>query len=284
MSKNLHSYIFLVLFTFLSGCATTVDNKDPMEGYNRAIYAFNETVDDFVAEPVAKGYLAITPDIVVKGVNNFFNNIRDVITVFNDLLQLKLEHAANDSGRVLVNSTIGLLGFVDVHSMNGGDRRKEDFGQTLAFYGWKNSSYFVLPILGPSTIRDSGGILVDTLFFDPISYINNDVALRNALRIAQFIDARAELLNASAILDQAALDPYAFQRDSYLQYREKLINDGVTDPSDEYYEDYNMLGKNKPDANEDLSKINDYEFYLSDDLEDSAEIESTDKITKTIKK
>ena len=197
---------------------------------------------------------------------------------------MKLEHAANDSGRVLVNSTIGLLGFVDVHSMNGGDRRKEDFGQTLAFYGWKNSSYFVLPILGPSTIRDSGGILVDTLFFDPISYINNDVALRNALRIAQFIDARAELLNASAILDQAALDPYAVQRDSYLQYREKLINDGVTDPSDEYYEDYNMLGKNKPDANEDLSKINDYEFYLSDDLEDSAEIESTDKITKTIKK
>ena len=281
MRNKIYTYTFLIFFGLLSGCAT-VDNKDPMEGYNRAIYSFNEVVDDFVAEPVARGYLAVTPDIVVKGVNNFFNNIRDVITFINDLLQFKGEHAANDGGRVLVNTTVGLLGFIDVHSMNGGERRKEDFGQTLAFYGWENSAYFVLPILGPSTVRDAGGILVDTLFFDPISYINNDVAFRNALRIAQFIDARAELLNATAILDQAALDPYAFQRDSYLQYRERLINDGKTDPSDEYFEDYNILGKNTPDATEDLTQLNEYDFYLTDDTVDTVEINSADKVSQSL--
>ncbi|MEL0104470.1 MAG: VacJ family lipoprotein, partial [Methylophilaceae bacterium] len=171
--------IFISLVVILTACASTPENKDPMEGYNRAIYSFNEVVDDYVAKPVAKGYLFVMPEMGVKGVNNFFNNIRDFITVVNDILQMKFNHAANDAGRVITNTTVGLLGFIDVHSMNGGERRKEDFGQTLAHYGWENSAYFVLPVIGPSTVRDTGGLLVDSLFFDPISYIN-DVRFRNA--------------------------------------------------------------------------------------------------------
>ena len=260
MIKKLYSYLFIILFGLLTGCAT-VDDKDPMEGYNRAIFAFNETADEYVAEPVAKAYVAVTPEPVVKGINNFFNNIRDFITFINDILQLKGEHAINDGGRVVVNTTIGLLGFIDVHSMNGGERRKEDFGQTLAFYGWENSAYFVLPLLGPSTLRDTGGLLVDSLFFDPISYIEN-VRVRNAIRVVQFIDARAELLNATAILDEAALDPYAFQRDSYLQYRERLIND---EEEQDLYEDYNMLSKQGNGESEDSTNLSEYELYLSDE-------------------
>jgi len=264
----------LFLAVFLTACASTTENKDPMEGYNRAIYSFNEVVDDYVAKPVAKGYLFIMPEVGVKGVNNFFNNIRDFITVVNDILQMKFNNAANDAGRVITNTTVGLLGFIDVHSMNGGERRKEDFGQTLAHYGWENSAYFVLPVIGPSTIRDTGGLLVDSLFFDPISYIN-DVRFRNALRIVQFIDLRAELLNTTSILNQAALDPYAFQRDAYLQYRERLIND---DEIDEAYENYNFIdGKNSDDLI-DYPDTANYDFYLYDDI-DQVEVDTPDKIS-----
>jgi phospholipid-binding lipoprotein MlaA len=245
-----------------------------MEGYNRSIYSFNEVVDDYVGKPVAKGYLFVMPEMGVKGVNNFFNNIRDCITVVNDILQMKFNHAAHDAGRVITNTTVGLLGFIDVHSMNGGERRKEDFGQTLAHYGWENSAYFVLPIFGPSTVRDSGGLLVDSLFFDPISYIN-DVRFRNAIRIVQFIDARAELLNATSILDEAALDPYAFQRDAYLQYRERLIND---DEKDIDYDKYNFIdGKNSDDLI-DYSDTANYDFYLNEDL-DQVELDTPEKIS-----
>jgi phospholipid-binding lipoprotein MlaA len=265
----------LLLAIFLTACASTPENKDPMEGYNRAIYSFNEVVDDYVAKPVAKGYLFVMPDVAVKGVNNFFNNIRDFITVVNDILQMKFNHAANDAGRVITNTTVGLLGFIDVHSMNGGERRKEDFGQTLAHYGWENSAYFVLPVLGPSTVRDTGGLLVDSMFFDPISYIN-DVRFRNALRIVQFIDARAELLNTTAILDQAALDPYAFQRDAYLQYREKLINDNNV--SEDEYDKYNFIdGKNSDDLIHYPDTAN-YDFYLNEDI-NQVEIDAPEKIS-----
>jgi len=270
----LRKFILISLVVILTSCASTPENKDPMEGYNRAIYSFNEVVDDYVAKPVAKGYLFVMPEVGVKGVNNFFNNIRDFITVVNDILQMKFNHAANDAGRVITNTTVGLLGFIDVHSMNGGERRKEDFGQTLAHYGWENSAYFVLPVLGPSTVRDTGGLLVDSLFFDPISYIN-DVRFRNALRIVQFIDLRAELLNTTSILNQAALDPYAFQRDAYLQYRERLIND---DEINETYENYNFIdGKNSDDLI-DYPDTANYDFYLNDDI-DQVELDTPEKIS-----
>ena len=232
--------VVLVIFQ-VSGCATQA-NQDPLENFNRAIYKFNDVADGAIVKPISKGYKNIAPTFVIKGVNNFFNNIRDVVTVINELLQGKIEYAANDTGRILVNSTIGLLGFVDVHSMNGGERRKEDFGQTLGYWGVDQGAYLVLPFIGPSTTRDAVGFVTDTLAFDPISYINN-VRGRNQVRILQFIDARTELLNASAIMDEASLDPYAFQRDAYLQYREALVKDspsGEIDYTDTANSDYNF--------------------------------------------
>jgi phospholipid-binding lipoprotein MlaA len=233
--------LIIVLLIFqVAGCATHA-NKDPLESLNRAIYKFNDVADGAIIKPVSKGYRNIAPTFVVKGINNFFNNIRDVVTVINELLQGKIEYAANDTGRVLLNSTIGLLGFIDVHSISGGERRKEDFGQTLGHWGVGQGAYLVLPFIGPSTTRDAVGFVTDTLAFDPISYINN-VRGRNQVRILQFVDARTELLNASSIMDEASLDPYQFQRDAYLQYRKALINDkpsGEIDYTDSADTDYN---------------------------------------------
>ena len=242
MNMRIFKLFIVVLVIFqVSGCATHT-NQDPLESFNRAIYKFNDVADGAVIKPISKGYKNIAPTFIVKGVNNFFNNIRDVVTVINELLQGKIEYAANDAGRIFVNSTIGLLGFVDVHSMNGGERRKEDFGQTLGYWGVGQGAYLVLPFIGPSTTRDAVGFVTDTLAFDPISYINN-VRGRNQVRILQFIDARTELLNASAIMDEASLDPYAFQRDAYLQYREALVKDkpsGEIDYTDTANSDYNF--------------------------------------------
>ena len=234
-------FIVILLIFQVSGCATQA-NKDPLESFNRAIYKFNDVADGVIIKPVSKGYKNIAPKFVVKGVNNFFNNIRDVVTVINELLQGKIEYATNSTGRVLVNSTIGVLGFIDVHSISGGERRKEDFGQTLGYWGVSQGAYLVLPFVGPSTTRDAVGFVTDTLVFDPISYINN-VRGRNQVRIVQFIDARTELLNASSILDEASLDPYAFQRDAYLQYRDALVSDnpsGEIDYTDTASSDYNF--------------------------------------------
>ena len=147
-------FIIILLIFQITGCATH-QNKDPLENFNRAVYKFNDVADNAIIKPVSKGYKNIAPKFVVKGINNFFNNIRDVITIINELLQGKVEYAANDTGRVLVNSTIGLLGFVDVHSISGGERRKEDFGQTLGHWGVGQGAYLVLPFLGPSSTRDA---------------------------------------------------------------------------------------------------------------------------------
>ena len=256
--------IILLLIFQITGCATNT-NKDPLESFNRTIYKFNDVADNAIIKPVSKGYKNVAPKFVVKGINNFFNNLRDVITVINDVLQGKIEHAANDSGRVLVNSTIGVLGFIDVHSINGGERRKEDFGQTLGHWGISQGAYLVLPFIGPSTTRDAVGFITDTLAFDPISYMNN-VRARNQVRILQFIDARTELLNASSIMEEASLDPYAFQRDAYLQYRDALVND-------------------KPSGNIDYSDSadtnSDYEAYM-EELDNKLTVEETEtqKISK----
>jgi len=218
---------FLILAFFIPFVTSASEDNDPLEGMNRAIYSFNETLDGSVMKPIAKGYKAVMPNFAVKGVNNFYNNLRDIVTVANDLLQLKIVYAAHDSGRVIVNSTVGILGFIDVHSMSGGERRKEDFGQTLGHYGIGHGAYLVLPFLGPSSLRDGLGLATDTILIDPIGYVY-DVRTRNQMRVVQIVDKRAELLHASDILGGASLDPYAFQRDAYMQYREALVNDKST--------------------------------------------------------
>jgi phospholipid-binding lipoprotein MlaA len=218
--KRLISFSLLIL---LIGCATGTNPNDPYENFNRGVYQFNDTLDTTILKPVATGYKTVAPEFAQKGIDNFFNNIRDFVTTINDVLQLELNNAFNDGGRVVINSTIGVLGFIDVHSMSGGERRKEDFGTTLASYGWQESNYIVLPFLGPSSLRDGTGTAVDALFIDPLGYLN-DVRLRNQLLVLKIIDSRASLLDATNILDEASLDPYSFQRDAYIQYRNSLIN------------------------------------------------------------
>jgi len=214
----------VLLAGMLGGCATQA-NKDPLEGLNRGIYKFNDTVDKAALKPVAGAYKAVLPSPIRTGVNNFFSNLGTVVTVINDLLQFKFDKALDDSGRFVINSTFGIAGLVDWASMDGIEKRKEDFGQTLAYWGWKDSAYLVLPFFGPSTLRDTGGLVVDSAFFDPIGYVE-DPTDRNRLLLTKFVDTRASYLPGSDLLDEAALDPYSFMRDAYMQRRNSQIYDG----------------------------------------------------------
>jgi phospholipid-binding lipoprotein MlaA len=207
------------------GCATQ-QNKDPLEGLNRVVYKFNDVVDKAALKPVAQGYQAITPTPIQKGVNNFFKNIFDVVTLVNEVFQFKFKQAANTTGRVALNTTVGILGFFDVHSKIGGARTNEDFG-----------AYLVLPFLGPSSTRDGIGFLTDAYFFNPIGYINDDPAKWALIGVA-VIDKRAELMDDIDIRDKA-FDPYAYMRDSYMQNRENLVKDG-SDENDSGVKPYNI--------------------------------------------
>lgn len=211
-----------------SGCATQA-NKDPLEGMNRGIYKFNDVTDRALFKPIATAFKTIAPTPVRKGFNNFFNNLGSITTVLNDLLQLKFANAFTDAGRFIINSTFGLAGFIDVAAMDNIPNHKEDFGQTLGYWGAGNGAYLVLPFLGSSSLRDTTGLVFDTVTSDPITYTHNigQIRLHNQLRAAQFTDRRTELLDAKDIIDDASLDPYAFTRDAYLQRRESLVNDGA---------------------------------------------------------
>ena len=232
---------FLAIALILFSCLISAEEnpKDPYEGFNRGVYTFNDTIDGAILKPIAMGYNHITPDVAKKGINNFYNNIADFITAVNSFLQLDIEQGMTDTGRVIVNTTIGMLGFIDVASTNVNnytDRNKQDFGTTLARYGWRDSAYLVLPFFGPSTFRDGTGLAVDSFFIDPIGYINN-VSLRNKLYIGNIINTRAQLLDATNLMDDAAIDPYAFQRDSWLQMRDNQINGKEQIDYNEYLDD-----------------------------------------------
>ena len=220
--------VSMVFISMATGCATQT-NKDPLEGVNRGVYKFNDVTDKVIFKPIATGYKAITPTPVRKGVNNFFNNLGSITTVLNDLLQFKFAHAFTDAGRFVINSTFGVAGLIDVAGMDNIAQHKEDFGQTLGYWGAGNGAYLVLPILGPSSVRDTTGLVFDFYTTDPITYVHRggNVATSNWLRAAQFIDKRTELLDAKDLVDDASLDPYAFARDAYMQRRDSLITDGV---------------------------------------------------------
>jgi phospholipid-binding lipoprotein MlaA len=236
LNTKLLALSFILFSCFISA---EENQKDPYEGFNRGVYTFNDTIDGAILKPIAMGYNYVTPDVAKKGINNFYNNITDFITAVNSFLQLDFEQGMTDSGRVIVNTTIGIFGFIDVASTNVNnytDRNKQDFGTTLARYGWRNSAYLVLPFFGPSTIRDGTGLAVDGLFIDPIGYVN-DVRLRNRLYIGKIINTRAQLLDATNLMDDASIDPYAFQRDSWLQMRKAQI-DGKEQIDYDQYLDY----------------------------------------------
>jgi len=227
MRIKLNTKLLALSFILFSCFISAEENpKDPYEGFNRGVYTFNDTIDGAILKPIAMGYNYVTPDVAKKGINNFYNNITDFITAVNSFLQLDFEQGMTDSGRVIVNTTIGLLGFIDVASTNVNnytDRNRQDFGTTLARYGWRDSAYLVLPFFGPSTFRDGTGLAVDGLFIDPIGYVQN-VRWRNRLYIGKIINTRAQLLDATNLMDDASIDPYAFQRDSWLQMRNAQIN------------------------------------------------------------
>ena len=205
----------------------TSDN-DPLEPMNRAIFGFNEIVDDNILEPVAKGYRYVTPDPVERSVSNFFNNLGEINTIINSALQMKLDKTITSSSRLAINSTVGVLGLFDVATSLGIQREREDFGQTLGFYGISSGPYLVLPFFGPSSFRDAPGFYADVMMEKSISPVYTELhhEERQAIQATNVIDTRANLLKATKILDTAAKDKYIFLRESYLQRRAKLVTDG----------------------------------------------------------
>ena len=214
-----------LLFT---GCAGAHNPEDPLEPLNRGIYKFNDTLDKAILKPVAKGYTAVMPSFARIMVSNFFSNLDDVVVTANDLLQFKLKQGFSDGMRVFVNTTIGFFGLIDVASVGELKKHNEDFGQTLGKWGLGNGPYLVLPILGPSTMRDSAGLYVDG-YTSPMYQIR-DMRVRNQSYLAKGVSVRAGLLDQEKVLDEAMLDPYEFTRDSYLQYRKNLVYDGNPPP------------------------------------------------------
>lgn len=242
MYKKL-SYLFAscLLAMMVTGCASQA-NKDPLEGMNRGIYKFNDVADKAVLKPVATAYKTVAPTPVRIGINNFFSNLGTLTNVLNNLLQFKFANAFSEAGRFVINSTFGIAGFIDVAGMDKIPVHKEDFGQTLGYWGVGPGAYLVLPIAGPSSVRDATGWIVDSTTTDPITYTHNigQVRLHNQLRAAQFIDKRTELLDAKDLVDDASLDPYAFMRDAYLQRRASLVQDGLVPGElikDEFFDD-----------------------------------------------
>jgi len=206
-----------------STAAAKIQPADPYEGFNRSMYGFNMGLDKHFLKPIANGYKTITPDFMQAGVSNFFTNLKGINVVLNDFLQGKFDQGASDTGRFLTNSTVGLLGLFDVASELGLQNNVEDFGQTLAVWGVDQGPYLVLPLLGPTTVRDGAAIVVDKAA-NPGTYVPGT-------GIVEGINDRANAEGALNFIDEAALDPYVFTRESFLQYRKNLINDGKTDPN-----------------------------------------------------
>ena len=217
----------------LSGCATgpNANPKDPLEPMNRKIAGFNDTVDENVTQPLARGYRDYTPKFFQRGVHNFFNNLSDVRSTLNSGLQLKGKDSAESFMRVVVNTVFGIYGFFDVATEIKLQRHNEDFGQTLGYWGVGSGPYLVLPLFGPSTVRDASGFVVDTTT-DAVHTIG-DVATRNQTTAVRLVDKRAGLLDAGNLLEQASIDKYSFTRDAFLQYRRSLIYDGNPPEEDE---------------------------------------------------
>lgn len=211
---------------------TPDETYDPFERFNRAMYTFNEKLDGYVLKPVAKGYRAITPGPVRQGVSNFFGNLREPMVMINDALQGKFKAAASDLGRFLTNSTLGVLGIFDVATRFGLEKRNEDFGQTLAVWGVAEGPYLVLPLFGPSSVRDGAGLAGDYFTYPPTYMEETSTAWK--LFATDIIDARTRYLDAGDILEQAtgAADPYIFVREAYRQRRQSLTRDGEALPVD----------------------------------------------------
>lgn len=195
---------------------------DPLEGYNRAIYSFNEGLDEVILKPAANGYKTFLPEFVQAGIGNFFANIGDIWTAVNNLLQGKFEESGTDLLRLALNTTFGLGGVIDVASREGLPKHLEDFGQTLGVWGVKPGPYFVLPLFGPSTVRDALALPID--LWGDILFAQAKPVVRYTSSVVRVVDKRAAALDATNLLEEAALDKYVFTRDGHLQRRAAQVN------------------------------------------------------------
>ena len=229
----------LILSITLAGCASTTPApaSDPWTGWNHGTQDFNDGLDKHVLKPLAQGYQYITPTFVNDGITNFFSNVNDIGVTFNDLFQLKFAQGGQDASRFLINTTAGVGGVMDIANKFDLPKHKEDFGQTLGFWGVPSGNYLVLPFYGPSSPRDTVGLIGDAAL-NPITYVSifsGGVvnAITAGARAVEVVDHRAELMTNEKILNEGAVDRYDFLKNSYQQNREYLINDGkTTDSSD----------------------------------------------------
>ena len=226
--------LLLAVLAVGSGCATVdparpAHPRDPWEGWNRNVFAFNEALDANILAPVAKGYETVTPKFFRQGVTNFFNNFADAWSALNNVLQGKLERAFTDVVRVGTNTVLGIGGLFDIATEAGIEPTFEDFGQTLGHWGVRPGPYVVWPLFGPSNVRESFALPLDRSVSPGLAF--DDTGVRWGLGVLQIVNVRAGLLGASRILDEAALDKYGFVRDAYLQRRRNLVFDG--DPPEE---------------------------------------------------
>lgn len=218
----------------LSGCASTGEKTetaqpnsvDPYENINRKVFVFNDKVDNYVAEPIANAYKWVTPQFMQTGVSNFFTNLKNINVVLNDLMQAKFQQSAEDTGRFLINTTAGVGGLFDVAKHAGLEQNDEDFEQTLAVWGVPQGSYLVIPFLGPSTARGIPGSVFDTAA-NPATYVGLPVQL------VSMLNSRANAEGALKFIDEAALDPYVFTRESFLQWRQNLATDGNSEATND---------------------------------------------------
>ena len=223
INRGLGALALGLVIVFAQGCATgpNANPADPMEPLNRAVFNFNEGVDRTVLKPVATAYDQVTPSLVKTGIGNFFGNISDVWSVVNNLLQFKVAESLETFMRVSVNSVYGFGGLLDIGSEMRLSKNPQDFGQTLGVWGFDSGPYVVLPLLGPSSVRDTIGSVFDASA-DLVANSRN-VPVRNSLSVLRVVDTRANFLDATRIIDQAALDKYSFTRDLYLQRRASSI-------------------------------------------------------------
>ena len=266
----------LVISITLAGCASTAttvpDQNDPWAGWNRGTQTFNDNLDKAILKPMAKGYQWITPEFVSEGVTNFFSNINDIGVTINDLLQFKLAQSGMDASRFLINTTAGVGGFFDVAKMIDLPKHKEDFGQTLGFWGVPSGSYLVLPFFGPSSPRDTVGLVGDALL-NPLTYVSvfGGAAVSAATagsRALDVTDRRANLMTTEKIVDEGAVDRYDFIKNSYEQNRDYLIHDG--NPPDE----------NDPDLLDESSEESDNVSKETDTTNSTPTNKSADSINE----
>lgn len=219
MKKTTASLLFLIGLTSTPAFAEN-NPADPYEGYNRAVFKFNDKADQYVLAPVARGYRKITPKPVRTGVSNFFNNLRDVVSFGSNVLRLDVKRASEDLVRVGINTTFGLGGLIDVAGAGGVPDNKNTLGDTFATWGWKNSNYFVVPLFGPSTVRDTIGNAVTTVYPVKNAVFHTRAGRWGTIGL-QAINTRKELLDLTDSLEGAAIDKYSYTRDLYMKVRSR---------------------------------------------------------------